>query len=256
AMDIPDLSGVTDLSFTFSLSGIDIIPNINAWDISNVTDLSNMFEDVAGFNQSLDNWDVSDVTNMSFMFKGATSFNQPLDSWDVRKLEHFQYMFRDAFSFNQSLAAWQLESFAAAVFAFTGSGMSCENFSYSLYSWATNPNTNHDAILGGSGVTYSPDVAPYVDKLRDERNWRFQLLEEGTCSVVLPDPPIEPGDNHILYVDVNVNTAATGYTGVGDSWENAIPELADALKWAREQHDGGSPGWTEAEPLRIFVAKG
>jgi len=256
AADIPDLSGVTDLSFTFSLSGIDIIPNINDWDISNVTDLSNMFEDVAGFNQSLDNWDVSDVTNMSFMFKGATSFNQPLDSWDVRKLENFDYMFRDAASFDQSLAAWKLESLGGAVFAFTGSGMSCENFSYSLYSWATNPNTNHDAILGGSGVTYSPDVAPYVDKLRDERGWRFQLLEEGTCSVVLPDPPIEPGDNHILYVDVNVNTAATGYTGVGDSWENAIPELADALKWAREQHDGGSPGWTEAEPLRIFVAKG
>ncbi|MFB2120912.1 MBG domain-containing protein [Parapedobacter sp. 2B3] len=256
ATDIPDLSGVTDLSFAFSLSGIDVIPNINDWDVSTVTDLSNLFEDVAGFNQSLDNWDVSNVTNMSFMFDGATSFNQSLDSWDVRKLENFDYMFRDAASFDQSLGAWKLESLGGALFAFTGSGMSCENFSYSLYSWATNPNTNDGALLGGSGVTYSPDVAPYVDKLRDERNWRFQLLAEGTCSVVLPDPPIEPGDNHILYVDVNVNTAATGYTGVGDSWENAIPELADALKWAREQHDGGSPGWTEAEPLRIFVAKG
>src|SRR5690606_38112670 len=30
---------------------------------------------------------------------------------------------------------------------------------------------------------------------------------------------------------------------------------ADALKWAREQHGGGN-GWTETEPLRIFVAKG
>src|SRR5690606_37245852 len=193
---------------------------------------------------------------MSFMFDGASSFNQPLDSWDVRKLEGFSYMFRDASSFNQSLAAWQLESFVGAIASFYGSGMSCENFSYSLYSWATNPNTNDGAILDGSGVTYSPDIAPYLDKLREERNWTFQLLEEGTCSVVLPDPSIEPGDGNILYVDINVNTAASGYTGTGDHWGNAIPQLADALKWAREQYDGGSPRWTEAEPLRIFVAKG
>jgi len=255
ATDIPDLSGVTDLSFSFGYSGIDVIPNINDWDVSTVTDMSNLFEDVTGFNQPLDKWDVSNVTMMSFMFDGASSFNQPLDSWDVRKLEDISYMFRDASSFNQSLAAWQLESFVGGIASFYMSGMSCENFSYSLYSWATNPNTNDGAILGGSGVTYSPDIAPYVDKLRDERNWRFQLLQEGTCSVVLPDTPIEPDDNNILYVNINVGTDAPGGNGSGDSWENAIPELADALKWAREQHGGGN-GWTETEPLRIFVAKG
>lgn len=256
ATDIPDLSGVTDLSFAFGYSGIDVIPNINDWDVSTVLDMSNLFEHVTGFNQSLDNWDVSNVSTMSFMFDGASSFNQPLDSWDVRKLEDFSYMFRDASSFNQSLAAWQLASFVGGIASFYRSGMSCENFSYSLYSWAMNPNTNDGATLDGAGVTYSPDIAPYVDKLEEERNWTFQSLEEGTCSVVLPGRPIEPGPGNILYVDVNVNTAASGYTGAGDSWANAIPQLADALKWAREQHDGGSPGWTEAEPLRIFVAKG
>src|SRR5690606_36718306 len=166
------------------------------------------------------------------------------------------YMFRDASSFNQSLAAWQMESFVGGVGLFQRSGMSCENFSYSLYSWATNPNTNDGAILDGSGVTYSPDIAPYVDKLREERNWTFQLLEEGTCSVILPDPPIGPDDGNILYVDANVNTAASGYTGSGNSWANAIPQLADALNWAREQYDGGSPGWSETEPLQIWVASG
>src|SRR5690606_23771067 len=154
ATDIPDLSGVTDLSFAFGHSGIDVIPNINDWDVSTVTDMSNLFEDVTGFNQPLDNWDVSNVGTMSFMFDGASSFNQPLDSWDVRKLEDFSYMFRDASSFNQSLAAWQLESFVGGIASFYRSGMSCENFSYSLYSWATNSNTNNGAILDGSGVTY------------------------------------------------------------------------------------------------------
>src|SRR5690606_14788913 len=96
ATDIPDLRGVTDLSSTFALSGIDVIPNINDWDVSTVTNLSNLFENLTDFNQSLDNWDVSNVIRMSFMFDGATKFNQPLDSWDVRKLQSISYMFRDA----------------------------------------------------------------------------------------------------------------------------------------------------------------
>lgn len=68
ATDIPDLSNVTALSFAFSHSGIDSIPNINSWDMSQVTDLSNFFASVTGFNQSLSNWEVSNVTNMAFMF--------------------------------------------------------------------------------------------------------------------------------------------------------------------------------------------
>ena len=31
----------------------------------------------------INNWDVSNVTDMGEMFNGATSFNQPLDNWSV-----------------------------------------------------------------------------------------------------------------------------------------------------------------------------
>ncbi len=256
ATDIPDLAGVTDLSFTFSKSGIESISNINDWDVSTVTNLSNLFEDVTGFNQSLDNWDVSNVTNMGFMFDGATSFNQPLDSWDVSKLENFDYMFRDAASFNQSLGAWNLANFVGSVGVFFQSGVSCENYSYTLYGWATNPNTKADAIFHPwAPMEYSPDVTTYRDFLINDLGWDITGDALGTCSITLPSTPVTP-DNNTLYVDINVNTSAAGYTGAGNSWENAIPQLADALKWAREQHDGGSPGWTETEPLRFFVAKG
>ena len=253
ATDIPDLSGLTDLSFAFSYSGIDEIPNFNDWDVSNVTNMGNLFEQATNFNQPLDKWDVSNVTDMRFMFDGATSFNQPLDSWDVRKLEHFDYMFRDASSFNQSLGTWKLESLRGAVAAFFRSGMSCENFSYTLFGWATHPNTNEGVIFGPNEITFSPDVAPYRDFLINDLDWNFQGNDGvGTCSVTLPSTPVTPGPGNILYVDQNVPDGS----GSGDSWENAIPELADALKWAREQHDGGSPGWDDTDPLKIFVAKG
>ncbi|SEL85225.1 MBG domain-containing protein [Parapedobacter koreensis] len=53
---------------------------------------------------------------------------------------------------------------------------------------------------------------------------------------------------NILYVDQHVN----GGNGSGDSWENAIPQLADALKWAKEHESE----WTAEAPLQIWVASG
>src|SRR5690606_37749205 len=63
---------------------------------------------------------------------------------------------------------------------------------------------------------------------------------------------LTPDAQNILYVDINVNTAAAGYTGAGNSWANAVPQLADALKWARTQFARGSPGWSGANPLKIY----
>ena len=56
---------------------------INNWDVSKVTDMSEMFIGARSFNQPLNNWDVSKVTNMENMFYGAGSFKQPLNKWNV-----------------------------------------------------------------------------------------------------------------------------------------------------------------------------
>lgn len=88
--------------------------------------------------------------------------------------------------------------------------------------------------------------------------WAILLCWQGITCLNIPalGQGISPGGNNILYVDVNVNTAAGGYTGTGNSWANAVPQLADALRWAREAYNAGGHGWSSANPLRIFVAKG
>ena len=40
-----------------------------------------MFYEAENFNQDLSNWNVSSVTDMSNMFNGAISFNQTLSKW-------------------------------------------------------------------------------------------------------------------------------------------------------------------------------
>ncbi|MEZ4802172.1 MAG: HYR domain-containing protein [Gelidibacter sp.] len=58
---------------------------------------------------------------------------------------------------------------------------------------------------------------------------------------------ITPGSGNILYV----NKSVSGGTGSGNSWANAIPELADALKYAKQQDN-----YTAGNPLKLYVAVG
>ena len=52
--------------------------HIHEWNVSQITNMSELFRGMKHFNENISNWDVSNVKDMSFMFFGATSFNMPL----------------------------------------------------------------------------------------------------------------------------------------------------------------------------------
>ena len=80
---------------------------IASWDVSEVTTLSVLFINQAGFNEDLSRWNVSNVVNMNGTFNGATSFNGDLSCWDVSNVEHMNCMFNGATSFDRQLSrAW------------------------------------------------------------------------------------------------------------------------------------------------------
>ena len=84
--------------------------HISEWDVSNVTDMSNLFKCRNEFNEDISRWNVSKVTNMANMFGGATSFNQPIGEWDVSNVTTMECMFKDASSFNQSIGNWDVSN--------------------------------------------------------------------------------------------------------------------------------------------------
>ena len=89
ATDIPDLSGVLDMSGMFNgCSSLNGPANIGSWDISTVNDISYMFSGATAFNQPIGGWNTSNVNNMSFMFYAANSFNQPLSVFFLIRLSY------------------------------------------------------------------------------------------------------------------------------------------------------------------------
>ena len=107
-----DVTAITDMSNLFcnisNINNYTVHPEIGNWNVSSVTNMSRMFDGAAAFNQPIGNWNVGNVTNMQGMFQGATAFNQPLEQWNVGNVTRMDSMFNGASSFNQPIGNWNV----------------------------------------------------------------------------------------------------------------------------------------------------
>lgn len=189
ATDVPNFTGVTDMSNMFeSCYSITSIPNINQWDTSSVTNMSQMFSNAQSFNGDLSGWDTSAVTNMNqmfnyatkfnsdiskwntgkvtdmgYMFNNATAFNQDISNWNVASVNAFYSMFNGAGSFNQNLGTWQLKSYTSMYSMLDNSGMDCINYGRTLYGWAS--QSTGGGSLGAKNLIYGTEGKIYRDQL-------------------------------------------------------------------------------------------
>jgi surface protein len=109
ANDTPDLSEVSDLSNMFRDASALTTLGTGQWDVSHVTNMYCMFGGAKSFNGGggISSWKTGKVTDMAFLFYNASSFNQPIGKWDTSEVRTMNCMFCGAASFNQAIGNWK-----------------------------------------------------------------------------------------------------------------------------------------------------
>ena len=185
-----NVSKVTNMSSMFARTDAFNQP-IGSWNVGSVTNMSGMFDDAKAFNKPLNDWNVSKVTNMNLMFNTAIAFNQPLDRWDVRKATSMGAMFYGATAFDQPLGKWKPFSSTMMGEMFGNSGMSCANYSGTLYGWAQNVDSLKPNVLMTlqHNMKYNRRGKYARNKITTAKNWTFgQDTEDLTCGSGVPFP--------------------------------------------------------------------
>ncbi len=87
-----------------------IFGHISDWDVSRISDMSQLFQGLTLFNDDISQWNTSNCVSMKGMFAHCHTFNQPLNGWDVSRVKNMDFMFYNTTSFNQPLSIWNTSS--------------------------------------------------------------------------------------------------------------------------------------------------
>ncbi len=186
-----DVSNIETMFQTFQ--NTEFNSNINAWNVENVVDFTNMFSLCADYNQPMDNWtltnaeiltgmfgsaivfnqdismwNTSGVTDMKRMFKGASAFNIDISGWDVSSVIRFDEMFRNTDTFNQSLNGWVLSSATQLSRMFE----EATAFNADLSGWNVSNVTNFDLMFQGA-TAFNQDISGWQLTSAKELNSMF-----------------------------------------------------------------------------------
>jgi gliding motility-associated-like protein len=107
ATDVPNLSGVTDMSSMFDgCINLNSPSNINTWNTSAVINMSLLFANALAFNQNIGAWNTGAVTNMNSMISGAQTFNQDIGAWNTSAVTDMGGMFANTLAFDENIGSW------------------------------------------------------------------------------------------------------------------------------------------------------
>lgn len=109
ANDQPNLSQVTDMSSMFE-GAIKFNSFIGLWDTSNINNMNSMFKYAQEFNEYIGDWNTSNVTDMASMFESARKFDQVITHWNTKNVITMNSMFLNATAFNQDIGLWDTSS--------------------------------------------------------------------------------------------------------------------------------------------------
>ena len=158
-----NVSNVTDMSYLFKDSPLTDFSFLSSWNVSKVTNMSNMFEGCAGLSDisSLSGWNTGSVTNMEGMFEGCTSLNDidGLKDWDVSKVTNMSNMFSAVIADEDKRESFDLAGYT---------GLMNITSLEPLKNWKVSNVTNMDSMFEGCGS---------LEDFTGLENWKTKKVE-------------------------------------------------------------------------------
>ncbi len=143
---------------------------------ANVTDMSSMFMGAKAFNQDISSWDVGRVTDMSSMFREAGAFDnegQPL-TWGNKTAEvrNVSNMFNSAKAFNQDISGWDVSHVTDMSYMFA----QAEVFNQPISRWDVSRVTNMEGMFSNAKV-FNQDISGWDVSRVTDMSYMFAQAE-------------------------------------------------------------------------------
>jgi uncharacterized protein (TIGR02145 family) len=212
-----ELQNAVDLHYDDSNNATAIYGEVNTWNVSAITDMSELFKNYDTFNEQISNWDTSNVTNMQAMFSGAESFNRNIGNWDTSNVEFMDGMFTYAISFNQDIGSWDTSNVTEMQNMFN----SATSFNQDISNWCVGNISSEPSLFSNNslldesnkpvwGTCPTASIQRYAEgTATDQDGNTFELIKYGTQDWAIENAEV------VTYRDGTV-----------------IPQVADATEWS------------------------
>ncbi|MCB0495214.1 MAG: BspA family leucine-rich repeat surface protein [Cyclobacteriaceae bacterium] len=160
--EAPDLTNVIDLSGMFNACTT-LNADFSVWDVTTINNMSRMFQDATSFNGDISTWDVSNVMDMSYLFSFASSFNGNLSTWRTGNVTTMRSMFGGATSFNQpipfvaGIGYWDTSNVTNMTIMFSAS----DSFNQDISSWDVSKVTSFSGMFN-SAIAFNQDISGWT----------------------------------------------------------------------------------------------
>jgi surface protein len=168
--DLVDTSGVSSCILTSMFqSDTSFNQNVGDWNVSNVENMSNMFNGAFmfdnGSSDSIKSWKAPKCISFESMFRGTNAsnlshrFNQPLpdlvDTSNVTDVS-MNAMFQNNRAFNQNIGRWNVSNVRNMSIMFLNASMFNNDASNSIQSWKAPKCTNFSSMFNGASRFNQP----------------------------------------------------------------------------------------------------
>ena len=219
-----DVSQVTDMQEMFR-GASSVIPDVSEWDTAKVTNMELTFLGADKANPDVSKWDTGNVTNMRYMFSYASAANPDVSKWDTGNVTNMEYMFSYASAANPDVSKWDISNVTDVTHMFSYATSANPDMSRWDFSKVTCYNNFLDDITLPT-ATYSNTlirIAATSDKSSDElcHEKYCKTWEEGGYNDP-PCPEYETGDLYPLTAGkskYNAKAAIARQTLIDRGWK-------------------------------------